>query len=339
MTTRLFGRSWNVQVLTPANSANQQTLLNVSSSDRETSSLRVTFDIEQMAFSNAFYAEVKIYNPDLQTIGTLNTGCVVSVAAGYESEGAPGEIFRGPVFQAIFSKEEAHTVVVKLICMVGLQQQTDNYVSATVGPNATQRQTVLAMAANCLGSGGTPAPIPIAYLAPDSDFKANALPRSQTIFGTPNKLFADIAKSNDMVSFMGPDGLYLGKLDGARKSTPDVIYAPPLTEAQTQAPSDGTIRYCLIGTPEQTQLGVDFRVLLDSRLTARVPAMQAQLKNAVIEQARFQINQYQSLLTQDGVYFVIGVRHVGDTRGDLWESQVTGVTSAAGVLAILGVSA
>lgn len=45
-------------MLTPEDSAQQQTLLNISSSDRETKSLRVTFDIEQLAYTAAFFAEV-----------------------------------------------------------------------------------------------------------------------------------------------------------------------------------------------------------------------------------------------------------------------------------------
>jgi hypothetical protein len=37
----LFGRAWNTQVLTPPDNAGQQTLLEVSSSDKETSSLLI----------------------------------------------------------------------------------------------------------------------------------------------------------------------------------------------------------------------------------------------------------------------------------------------------------
>jgi hypothetical protein len=336
MTAPLYGRAWNIQVLTPADNAGTQTLLSVSSSDKETSSLRVTFDIEQL-FSQFFNAEIDIYNPNLQTIGTLQAGCIVSVSAGYTAEGPPGEIFRGPLYQALVSKPDATTVVLKLLCFLGLDELTNSVVKTTIGPGATQRQTVLAMAANCLKADGSFASIPIAYLAPDSDFKRGPLPRSQTIFGTPNKLFANIAKANDMGLAMTAAGLSIGKIDGTKKSAPDVIYAPPRTEGQTQPTSDGSIRYCLLGTPTQTQTGVDFRVLLDSRLTFKLPALQAQLKNVVIEQASFlsafQSGTNQSLLTQDGVYFVAGVRHVGDTRGNNWESQVIGFTSVLGFLA------
>jgi hypothetical protein len=335
----LYGRAWKIQVLTPPDNAGTQTLLEVSSSDKETSSLRVTFEIQQM-YSEFFNAYIDIYNPNLQTIQTLSQGCIVSVSAGYTVEGTPGEIFRGPLLQAIVSKPDATTVVLKLICFLGMEELTNSVVSVTTGPGASQRETVLAMAANCLkrdASTGaiTTTSIPIAYLAPESDFKAQRLPRSQTIFGTPNKLFANIARANEMGSAMGPHGLMVGKMDGSKNAAPDVIYAPPLSEGQTQPSDDGSIRYCLLGTPAQTQLGVDFRVLLDSRLQFKLPALRAQLKNVVIEQASFlaafQAKQYPSLLTQDGVYFVAGVTHIGDTRGNIWESRVCGFTSVNGL--------
>jgi hypothetical protein len=55
---------------------------------------------------------------------------------------------------------------------------------------------------------------------------------------------------------------------------------------------------------------VNFRVLLDPRLNARIPGMQAQLQNTVIEQAPIVRGTYQNILTRHGVYFVIGARYI-----------------------------
>ena len=41
MTMQLFGRAWNIQVLTPADQGGHQTLPSVSLSDRKTESLRI----------------------------------------------------------------------------------------------------------------------------------------------------------------------------------------------------------------------------------------------------------------------------------------------------------
>jgi hypothetical protein len=131
---------------------------------------------------------------------------------------------------------------------VGLKELTDSFIKTTIGPGATQRQKVLAMAANCMTADGvsgaiTTAPIPVAYLAPDSDFKRGPMRRSRTIFGTPDKLFGNIAQNNDMGFFMGPDGIHIGKIDGSGKATPDVIYAPPIAEVQPQSTDDVGVRY------------------------------------------------------------------------------------------------
>jgi hypothetical protein len=338
MSTRLFGRAWNVQVLTPPDNAQQQTLLNVSSSDRETQSLRVTFDITQTASDHPdlWWGEVTIYNPNLATIGTLVSGCTVSVSAGYQQEGTPGEIFRGALFQPIIGKEDATTTFVKLRCFVGLPELTDRFVRVTIGPGATQRQIVLAIAQNCFTADNKPAPpIPVDYLAPDDHFKIGPLPRSTTIFGHPWDLFGQVARGNNMLHMYGPSGVSIGRTDGAGNAQPDLIYAPPISAGSAQKQEAG-VRYCLIGNPQQTEFGVDFRVLLDSRLTAKLPPMQAQIKNAVIEQLALQVGTKQTTLTQDVVYFVAGVRHLGDTRGNLWESRVIGTSSLAGLSAIFG---
>lgn len=320
----LFGRAWKVQVLAPEDQSGNQTLLTVSSSDTETQALRVTFETEQF-YGALWYAEVRIYNPNLQTVQTISEGSIVSVAAGYQSEGEPTEIFRGVLFQALFSKEDANTVVLTLICFVGIDELINNFTKVTVGPRATQRQIVLAMAANCS------TPVPVAYVAPDSDFKVGTLPRSSTIFGTPNKLFGNIAKNNDMAVLMGPDGLHMAKIAGSGESKPDIIYAPPLQVGQTE---ESGVDYRLIGNPQQTQQGVAFRVLLDSRLQFRLPAMRVQLKNAVIQQNQFLPGQFP--LTPDGVYFVAAVQFIGDTRGNEWEARITGVSSVQGLLGLVG---
>jgi hypothetical protein len=326
---QLFGRAWKIQVLTPANQG-QQTLLTVSSSDAETQSLRVVFDVYQSGYSALWKAEVDIYNPNLTTMQTIVEGCQVSVAAGYVAEGTPTEIFRGTLFQAIWSKPDSTTVILKLICYIGLDFLIQNFTSTTIGPGATQRQIVLEMARNAQS------PVPIAYVAPDSAFVAQALPRSTTIFGQPSRLFGSVAKQNDMSMIFGADGLYIGPLDSGSAGPPDVIYAPPLAQGQTQPASSGTIRYCLIGTPQQTQQGCNFRVLLDPKLNVRVPAMQAQIKNAVIEQQQFQVGTIPTVLSQDGVYFVAEVRFIGDTRGNEWWAEVVGVLSAQKRMAMLG---
>ncbi len=324
----LFGRAWNIQVLTPSDQPNQQTLLTVSSSDKETQSLRVMFDVQQYKGA-LFSAELKIYNPNFQTIQAIPEGSIVSIAAGYQSEGAPTEIFRGPVYQALWGKEDPVTTVLTLLCFLGIQELTENVIAMTIGPLATQREIVIKMAENLS--------LPVSYVAPESEFPAKTLPRSSTVFGTPQKIFGQIASRNDMAFSLGPSGIFLAGI--VENKSPDYVYAPPL---QQQQKAETGVSYRLIGTPEQTQYGVNFRVLLDSKLLVKWPALQVQIKNAVINQLPLAIDPEQgiqanpSFLTQDGVYAVGGIRHIGDTRGNSWETQVTGISIAGSALAVPG---
>jgi hypothetical protein len=105
MTAPLYGRAWNIQVLTPPDNAGTQTLLEVSSSDKETSSLRVTFEIEQL-HKELWCAEVDIYNPNLQTIQTLDTGCTLRLgwvrSRGHAGRDLPRHALPADLFETGF---------------------------------------------------------------------------------------------------------------------------------------------------------------------------------------------------------------------------------------------
>jgi hypothetical protein len=317
----------------PANGNQQQTLMDISSQDDQTKEMRLTFEIATYMYRALWYAEITIYNPNLQTIRMINTGAEVSLSVGYVSQGGTlAEIFRGKVFQPFFERDDAANTSLKLLCFTGLKELIDNMVKVQLGPLATQRQIVLEMAKKAMNG-----PIPIAYLAPDSDFSVGALPRSTTIFGKPSHLFAQVASANEMALFFAPDGLHMGKLKRS-DANPDITYAPPLTDSIPVNPLDPhspDVSRTLLGTPTQTDGGVDFRVLLDPRLILKLPPMQVKLQQVVIQQSPF---QYKSILTQDGVYFPVGVTHVGDSRGNTWESLVTALSSINGVAALLATS-
>ena len=83
------------------------------------------------------------------------------------------------------------------------------------------------------------------------------------------------------------------------------------------------------------QEGVSFRVLLDSRLLVKIPSICVGIDNTVIKQMMNGSGNNLNLppvLSQNGVYGVAGVRHIGDTRGNDWYTDVVGVTSKSGIL-------
>ena len=44
--TQVFGRLWRLQVLTPPNANQQQTLLDISNQDDQTKEMRLTFEVQ-----------------------------------------------------------------------------------------------------------------------------------------------------------------------------------------------------------------------------------------------------------------------------------------------------
>jgi hypothetical protein len=96
----------------------------------------------------------------------------------------------------------------------------------------------------------------------------------------------------------------------------------------------------IIGTPQQTQDGVTFRVLLDPRLSVQRPPMQVNIANASIRQITTDPrDSYKPILDHDGLYIVMGLQYVGDNRGNDWFTQIVGVTSVGGRMAMIAAGA
>jgi hypothetical protein len=325
-TIPLFGRSWDLQVLSAPGNGEQQVLLDLSSSALEPAALRVTFDINMTASRALWTGDISIYNLDPRTIGLITQGAEVILSAGYQAEGQPTEIWRGIVFQPTFERVDVVDFVLTLHCFTGLKEIVQNFVNTAAGPIETQ-WSIVKKAAQSAG-------INIAYLDPESSFTGQKLPRGKTIFGSPDRLFGQIATQNDMVTFYSAQGLNMGKAKAA-STAPDIIYAPPLPQGQQPASNEASISRRLVGSPQQTDFGASFRVLLDPRLQIKLPLMQVQIDQAIIQQQTKDLGSTPSILTQDGIYLVAGVRHYGDSRGNEWNSDVIGVGSVGALLALV----
>jgi hypothetical protein len=330
-TLPLFGRTWSLQVLSAPGEGDQQTLLDVSTStgSGDEKALRITFDIRMTAGLALWEAAIAIYNLDPSTMGLITQGAEVSLSIGYES-GTQGEIWRGFVFQPTFERQDVVDFVLTLHCMVGLPELVGNIVNVTSGPVANQWDIVQRM----LQSAG----IPIAHIDPPSAFSQQQLPRGKTIFGKPSRFINQIAQQNNMVAFYSAAGAHIGD-PGAATGTPDLIYAPPLGVGQQPSSDEASLTRSLIGSPQQTENGIAFRVLGDPRLQIRLPLMQVKLDQTVIRQQPFTYGttpKLASLLNQDGVYIVVGLNHLGDSRGNQWHTEVIGVTSVNGIFSLLG---
>ena len=83
----------------------------------------------------------------------------------------------------------------------------------------------------------------------------------------------------------------------------------------------------MIGVPEQNELGISFKCLLNPHLKQNE---RVQLDSSLIRQFGFTTSNLEiakqlksvPLLTTDDIYKILYVNHYGDTRGNDWYSDV-----------------
>lgn len=314
----LFLRKYNVDVLVPQADGSNKVL--TVASDQFEVPLKVTFDIYQPAFQSYWCAEIVIYNLDQQTtqeflsVGMQNLQVVVS--AGYK-QGSYGVIWSGPVFQPLFDRENVTDFKITLNCILGLWANTRNSINLTVAANLRQTDVVMAIANSAFSK------IPVVALS--SNISDKKLPRGKTMFGNPGTYFSQIATDNGLTWWLSQKGLTMkGLNDPDIPTTPSLTYSPPVTSNQQSGAQSSSTNGVIIGTPQQTQYGVSFRVLLDPRLQV---FSVVKIDNSQIRLIKKQVGELPYLLDQDGIYVVGAVRFTGDTRGNDWYADIDGYTT------------
>lgn len=319
--TSLFGRKYSLTVSTPASSGGTK-VITLSDSSFEPEALRITFDVQMPAIHEAYwYADIDVYNLDqdltqeiISATGNLTQGMTVTLSAGYLN-GNYNTVFVGPVFQALWSRPNVTDFDLKLHCILSLESAiSGNIINANFAGGVLQTEVIL----NMLNNIG----LTKDYISPK--LNPNPLPRGKVTFGDPAQFFTQIAESNNMLWFLSQRGLSMGNPnDGLTSDTPAITYTP--------APQGQ-----LIGTPQQTQLGVDFTVLLDPRLQSQLPLMSVKLDQTIVQQYAQSVGERILPMDVNGIYVVGNVRHRGDSRGTLWETDVVGYTKIGSALAITG---
>jgi len=276
-------------------------------------SLRVTFETELVYATQAIsWCEIEIYNPNLTTQGVLlNFGDTVTVSAGYQvgfSE-QNNVIWQGQIFQATFERRDVINFVVHLHCLCGLTDLVQNLFTGNVPPRTAITTVVRRMAAEAQNQ------ITLSYLSPKLDAQSTLLPRGQAFAGKPADIAGRVAANARMVSYFDNTGLHIAPLGTTdANQVPDIIYGPSFPNNVTKQISNGNAASytpTLLGTPQQTQNGVSFDVLMDSRVQiGKIIALDFSVIKLLPIYPNGQVNR---LLTTDGTYAVVGIRHTGDT--------------------------
>lgn len=328
-TLPLFGQAWEL-VVTYATATGQQQVT-ITSNAWEPEALRMTFEVLQTTVSNPWwFADIVIYNLNDQTIqNTLYNATWCTLRAGFQT--GPNKyavIWDGPVFQVLFDRENVVDRRVTLHCVANPTQLAD-IVAFSVGPFASQQQLVARMAA----ATGLP-PIDPSQGTQDAAVNqrmtAKQFPRGRGVFGKVSKYLVQMAEDQFSQTFQDGRQAYMGDINNG-DLTPAVIYAPVAAPGPSVAPLPSGVTASIVGTPRQTPFGIIFEVLLDPRMKVQLPALVVQLdRSTVYQQLTLAPNPnsgFPSPFTSNLTFFVSQVRHHGDTRGNDWQTEVTGYTT------------
>jgi hypothetical protein len=341
-TVPLYGQAWELQVwprvLTPATpeigslAVPASRPVTITSNAFKPEALRMRFEVVQSTIPSPYwFADIDIYNADDQTVqNTLFNATWVSLKAGFQY-GAQlySSIWNGPVLQTTFTREAVVDQRTTLHCVANplIENQIVNY---SMGAYGTQVQMAQRMVdeVNQYGASATQFQVKLSALAQQ---RAGAVvyPRGNTVFGMPDKYLSILADSQRMQKWLDGNSAYISELDaGQTTPTPDYIYTPPLPIGYNGPPLPANVNASLLDTPRQTPQGVIFRTLLDPRLAVQLPPLTVQILRAVVAQQQVTPGQnYISPLSNNLVFFVGQVCHRGDTRGNEWETEVTGYTT------------
>jgi len=300
MNKAYYGRKWLLQV-----ACNDGSVLEIGEDGiSEETPLKVTFDVNYPGYQGWYFSEFNIWNltSDWQQ-KIIGEGSEIWFYAGYK-EGNYGLLFSGKVFQPFLTREGVVNYKLTLMCMDGDRLFKDNFISTNMPAGYTESQLVNAIAAQAF------TPIPVNKIT--ERLAPSQLVRKSTIFASPDVPIREVVRNNiDSYLYMRE-----GKLNIVDVNESDSSQEPLGINSKTG----------LVGTPQQTDFGINFRVLLNPVIGITNPPMEVKvdLSKVNIAMQRAVLGRPVSVVDQTGWFKVGGVRHFGDSRGNEWYTDVTG---------------
>lgn len=302
----LYGRKWLI-TLYSADGSQTWTIGDQAFSD---SALHCTFNIQKVGYNTPWYGDISIWNLYGDTMANIwdeiKEGMRVTVEAGYLN-GQYGKIFDGLVFQPLFDRQNVTDFVTTLHCMDGLNLLSSNFISTSIAAGYDYISFLKHIASNAMTT------IPIGDIS--ANLGTNKTARGQVLFGEPKDYFRKIADDNIAQGYVSNGAFSMAQMNAATVGNPLVVTPPQTT------PGDAVI----IGTPQQIAHGVNFTTLLCPLFQVQAPPMTVKLDMTVIRQMKIQLGQLVTPLDKTLTYKVAMVTHRGDTRGNDWYTDITGL--------------
>lgn len=289
---RQFGRKYKITVVS-------------GTTGIDVSDMRCKFEIKKQWAQQPNMSTLTIYNLSANTENAIIQGAdSIRIEAGYD-EGPYGEIFSGNIIQFVRGKEDSTTFYLKILSLDGDNFFNFGTVAFSLGRGMGLRQQVEQIASN----SSIPATVGDISGADESQ----KLSRGKVFFGAAKDYVRDIGKSANAIVGIESGALVVQKVTGT-----------PAGQAVELNAQTG-----LIGFPSQTDLGVSCKCLINPQI---VLAGLIKLNNSTINQKEISIGQFLRPLSADGVYRIIALTTRGDTRGQDWYQEITGIAQGESLI-------
>ena len=282
------------------------------------SDLHCSFEVHKKRERGGMYAICRIYNPNSDTEDKLvMEGDRLIIEAGYQSSTTEtvtdekgnqssitsdlqyGKIFDGKIVWPSRARESNTDYVLTLMAIDGDEPLNLSFISKTVNRGLNARKIIETVV------NVSEVKTPINRIS--EGLSNQSLPRGKVFFGKPYNYVQNVCRGNAASFYIEDGNLNVVRLQDISKE-----------EALVVTPQNG-----LIGTPQQIQMGVSFRMLLNPAI--HLESM-IQIKGVQVNEASVTPGQQQAPLDDEWIYQVFELTHVGDTRGNEWYTEVQGIS-------------
>lgn len=264
------------------------------------SALRIKFNVKKTGVQTPNSADITVYNISAKTQKLIQKEFThVLLNAGYV--GNFGLIFKGNIKQFITGRESATDTFINLNCGDGDQAYNFATINQTI-KKGVQPQAQLNAALSSMNSMG----VATGYMG---QLPQISLPRGKVIYGNTREHLKKLADTY---------GFTWSVQDGNLVFLSQKTYLP--NQAVVLTSKTG-----MIGTPQQTTLGIDVKCLMNPNIKAHG---RVQINNKSVAQMKIDFwvpgsaANTPASFQHDGMYYPIVIEHSGDTRGQDWYTNL-----------------
>lgn len=265
------------------------------------SALRVKFSIKRSNNMTPNVADIRVYNLSHDTAIKIKSQFKrVIMQGGYDSN--HGVIFQGNIKQVIIGRESATDTFVDLNCGDGDLPTNYAVVNTAVKAGSSQSQILNQITQPMSKFDGMTVQSP-------ENLQPVVLPRGVTMWGSSKDFLRTFSQQNQLTSSIQNNQLQFVPQQGYGKGEAVVL----------------TSKTGMIGTPQQTNEGVNVQCLMNPRIQ---PNQRIKIDNASVAALKIDLGNPKDpansapQLTADGLYYVLVHELDGDTRSVDWYSKL-----------------